>query len=143
MFPMILEFSRSLSKELQPFLSIFQANHPFSVFLYEKSKDILHGLYQRIVKPKVLEANKTVVKMMSLDLSKEENLLLPASVNVGFGAQFLIKKLPTVNQKEVHEFRKVARNVIKESIEKLSEYSPLKFKLIRAIFSFHRFLLAL
>ena len=48
---------------------------------------------QRIVKHKVLEANTTVVKVMSLGLSKEEKLLLPTSVNVGFGAQFLIKKL--------------------------------------------------
>ena len=65
MFPMILEFSRSLAMELQPFMSIFQADRPLSVFLYEELKDVLHGLYQRIVKPKVLEANTTVVMMMS------------------------------------------------------------------------------
>ena len=68
------------------------------------------GMYQRIVKPKVLEANTTVVKMMSLNLGKENNLLPPASVNVGFGAQFLVKKLPTINQKVLHELRMVARN---------------------------------
>ena len=78
----------------------------------EKLKDMLHGLNQSIVKPKVLEANTTVVKIMPLDLSKEENLLSSASVNVGFGAQSLTKKVPTVNQKEVNEFRKAARSVI-------------------------------
>ena len=51
---------------------------------------------------------------MLLDLNKEENLLLPASPNVEFGAKFLIKNLLTVNQKEVDEFRKAARSVIKE-----------------------------
>ena len=61
MFPIILEFSGSLAMELQPFLSIFQADRPLNVFLYEKLKDMSHGLYQRIVKPKVLEANTTVV----------------------------------------------------------------------------------
>ena len=136
MFPIIQELSRSLAMELQSFLSIFQADRPLSVFLCEKLKDTLYGLYQRIVKPKVLEANTTVVKMMSLDLSKGENLLSPALVNVGFGAQSLIKKLPTVNQKEVHEFRKATHNVIKESVEKLCERSPLKYKLTRAISSF-------
>ena len=97
---------------------------------------MLHGLYQIIFKPKVLEANSTVVKMMLLDLSKKDNDLLPASVNVGFGAQSLIKKLPTVNQKEVHEFRKTARNVIKQCIERLCEHSLLKYKSTRAIPSF-------
>ena len=69
---------------------------------------------------------------MSLDWSKQGNLS-PVSVNVGFGAQLLIKKLPTVNQKEGHEFRKAACNVIKECIEKLCERSPLKYRLTRAI----------
>ena len=35
MFPIILEFSRSLAMELQPFLSIFLADRPLIVFLYE------------------------------------------------------------------------------------------------------------
>ena len=60
----------------------------------------------------------------------------PASVSVEFGAQSLIKKFSIVNQKEVHEFRKAARSVIKECIEKLCERSPLKYKLTRAIPSF-------
>ena len=64
---------------------------------------MLHGLYQRIVKLYVLEAN-TTIKMMSLDLRKEKNLLSPASVNVAFVALSLIKKLPTVNLEELHEF---------------------------------------
>ena len=81
-----------------------------SVFLYGKLKIIFRGFYQRIVKPEVMEANATVVNMMSLYLAKENNLLQPASVNVGFGAQSLVKKLPTVNQKVVHEFRMAARN---------------------------------
>ena len=67
-------------------------------------------MYQRIVKPNVLEDNTTVVEMMSLNLGKENNLLPPASINVGFEAQSLVKKLPTVNQKVVHELRMVARN---------------------------------
>ena len=56
--------------ELQPFLSIFQADRPQSVFLYEKLSDIFHGLHQTIVKPKVLETNATVVMMMSLAKSE-------------------------------------------------------------------------
>ena len=63
---------------------------------------MLHGLYQRIVKLYVLEVN-TTIKMMSLDLRKEKNLS-PVSVNVAFVALSLIKKLPTVNLEEVHEF---------------------------------------
>ena len=75
--------------ELQPFRVVCL----LSVFLYEKLKDILYGLYQRTVKFKVLEANTTFAKKIPLDLSKEENLLLSVSVNVGFGAQSLIKKV--------------------------------------------------
>lgn len=78
--------------------------------------------------------------MMLLDLNKEENLLLPASPNVEFGAKFLIKNLLTVNQKEVDEFRKAARSVIKECIEKLCEHSSLKYKLTKAISSYHSLL---
>ena len=97
---------------------------------------MLYGLYQRTVKFNVLEANTTFAKKMSLDLSKEENLLLSVSVNVGFGAQSLIKKVARCKSEKVHEFRKAAHSVIKECIEKLCERSPLKYKLTRAISSF-------
>ena len=47
-----------------------------------------------------------------------------------------MKKVPTVNQKELNDFRKVALSVIKECIEELCEHLPLKHKLTRAISSF-------
>ena len=88
---------------------------PLSIFLHEKVKDLLYGLDQRIVKPPVLEASSAAVKLLSLDPSNEENIISPAFVNVGFGAQTLIEKFPSINQKEVHGFRKATCNVIKTS----------------------------
>ena len=44
------------------------------------------GCIKELVNLKVLEANTTVAKMMSLDLNNEENLLSPAFINFGFGA---------------------------------------------------------
>lgn len=77
---------------------------PHSAFLYEKVKDILYGLDQRIIKPAFAEGNSTAVKLLSLDLRNEENIILPAFVNVGFGVENLIGKFPSINQKEVHGF---------------------------------------
>ena len=112
MFLPMLEFSRSLAMELEQFLTVFQAEKPLSVFIYEKLKEVLYDLHTRIIKPGVLDENSTVVKLLSLDLSKEENLLSPAPVKIGFGAETTLKKLPTLNQMEVRKFRKAVRNVI-------------------------------
>ena len=55
---------------------------------------------------------------------------------LNFRAESLITKLPTVNQKEVHKFRKTAHNVTAVFIEKLCERSPLKYMLTRAVSCF-------
>ena len=70
---------------------------PLSVFLYEKVKDILYGLNQKIIKSAFVEGNSTAVKLLSLDLRNEENIILPAFVNVGFGAENLIEKFLSIN----------------------------------------------
>ena len=113
LFPVILEFSRSLAMDLEPFLKIFQVDRPLSVFLYEKLKEIFKDLLQRIVKPEILEAILTAAKLLSLDLNNEANLLSPVSVNVGFGAQSLIKKSPIVNWKNFMIFKKLLAFLLK------------------------------
>ena len=138
--PAVLEFNLSVMKEIEPFLELFQAERPLVVFLYEKVKIIILSLMQRFVRPEVVES--TVVRNLikwdpekkDLEMHKDESKLLGRdSVDVGFGAKSVFKKLPTVQATQVKTFKSNAKSFLKRAVSKLAERSPLKYKLTQYI----------
>ena len=96
------EFSLCITKEIEPFLKLFQCEKPMAVFLFAEVKTIITSPLEHIVKPEVLEKNFRVSKLMRLDLSMEENLLPISSINIGFRAEALLKTLETTEKTEEH-----------------------------------------
>ena len=118
----------TILNDVEPFLSLFQAELPLSVFLYEKLKCIVTLLLERVCRPEVLK--QTVRKLLCLDLGKDSNLLPEPSVKIGFGAEKALKKLKSTLQADViRNFRKSAKRMIIGMIQKIFERSPLKYPL--------------
>ena len=135
MFPAYCEFSLSVCRHIEPFLTLFQAERPFSVFLYSKLLDLVLALMGRFVKSEVIKANNTPFKLINLDFRKEENLLPIESINVGFGAKRILKTLKTAEKSQERQFRQEARSFLARLLEKILERSPLKYKLTYPISS--------
>jgi hypothetical protein len=134
-FPAYIEFSLSVARDIEPFLKIFQAERPLAVFLYSALVHLVLDLMRRFVKQEVISANSQPSQFLKLDLRKEENLLSPESVNIGFGAKRVLKTLKTTEKQEERKFRLEVRSFFATLLEKLFERSPLKYKLTRPISS--------
>ena len=132
-FPAYCEFSLSICRDIEPFLALFQAERPLAMFLYQKLRELILSLMERFVKSNVLNANGSVYKLLTLDLKSEENLILLDSINIGFGATCVLRKLSTTEKTLERSFRKGARAALIHLILKLFEKCPLKFKMTRAI----------
>ena len=116
--PAILQFALSIMKELESFLELFQAERPFSFFLYEKLKAIVLALVNRFVRPEEIEGSN-IRKIMELDFSSGSSKLLPySSVDIRFGANNVLKKLNTLQSTAVREFRMKAKTFLARLLEK-------------------------
>ena len=56
------------------------------------------SLMKRFVRSEVLIANSSPIKLLHINLDGKEVLLPASSINIGFGAKALIKKISTFNQ---------------------------------------------
>ena len=148
LFSVYLEFSNSICRDIEPFMTLFQAERPLVVFLYAKLLEILTSFLERIVKPKLLAKTKSAFKLLKLvkdglrvtqdkkDPSKntynEDNLLPLESVDVGFAAKSKLKKLGTLEKREERRFRSDVREFVIRFVEKVVERSPLQYNFVRS-----------
>ena len=136
MFKVYCEFSLSICRDIEPFLTLFQAERPLSVFLYSKLLDLVLVLLRRFVKKSVIDdCNCNPMKLMKIALREEKNLLSLDAVNVGFGARKVLKQLKTQEKTQEMKFRSEVRGFLASILEKIYERCPLKFKLTRPISS--------
>ena len=134
MFPVYCKFSLTVCRDIEPFLKLFQADRPLAVFLYSiKLMELIISLMERFVK-KVIKENG-VSSYGKIDLRKEENLLPVDSVNIGFGARKLPRKLTITEKTQERQFRLEVRSFLARLLEKIFERCPLKYKLTRSISS--------
>ena len=125
MFPVYCEFSLTVCRDIEPFLKLFQAERPLAVFLYAKLMELAISLMERFVKKVIKENGISSYKLMKIDLRKEENLLPVDSVNIGFGARKLLRKLTTTEKTQELQFRLEVRSFLACLLEKIFERCPL------------------
>ena len=97
-FPAYCEFSLSICRDIEPFLALFQAERPLAMFLYQKLQELILSLMEWLGKSDVLNGNGSVYKLLTLDLKSEENLIPLDSINIGFGAKSVLRKLSTTEK---------------------------------------------
>ena len=103
-------------------------------FMNFELKSIIKSLMELIVKPLILEKCKNPTSFKTLDLSKEENLLLNNEIELGFAMKDLLNKLKVkdiVPQHEIAEFKREACCVIRAILDKLFERSPIMSNFLR------------
>ena len=79
---------------------------------------------ERFVEADVLQENGSVSKLMKLHLKKRGE-----SINVGFGAKSVLRKLSTTEKSLEHKFRKNVRAFLICLLQQIFERCPLKYKM--------------
>jgi hypothetical protein len=151
LFTVYCEFSNVICRDIEPYMTLFQAERPLAVFMYHKLLELLTSLLERVVKPEILSKNKSAFKLLKLvkegmrkkadknnptkKLYQEDNLLPIESIAVGFAVKKTLKKLKTQDKPEERKFRYHVREFIIRLAEKIVERSPLQYNLTRSISS--------
>lgn len=127
-----LSFYRSVSVDCEPFLRKYQANDPLIPFLYDDLTDLYKNLLSRIIKKSVI--NNSIGHLTNIDTSKIDNLLETKHIVIGCEAAKLIKHL-RCSEKSILEFKLECRNIIITMLKKITERSPLKYKIVKCLSS--------
>lgn len=77
-----------------------------------------------------MKENSSVFQLLNLDIKDKNNLLPIESIDVGFGAKAVLRKLKTTEKSLEREFRKSTRSFLIRLIAKLFEKCPLKYKMV-------------
>ena len=88
-----ISFFQYVVSIIEPFLKFFQFDKPLSSFLYQELEKIMYSLLKKFIKPEVLAENKSVFKMMKLDLNA--NRVHYKNVKISIATTSLLNKLKT------------------------------------------------
>ena len=86
-----LAFMNSVSKEVEPFLQLYQTDKPMVPFIVTDLYKIIRNLMERCIKGSVIEAASSVSELMKIDL--QENKLDNNKLGIGFKAERELSKL--------------------------------------------------
>ena len=109
---------------VEPYLKVFQSDHPMILFIYSEVKSVMKSLLLLIVKPSIVEKSKTATDLKNINLSSEKNLLPIKNVEMGVGVKNELKELikeDNVSAKDVRKFCEESRSVICDIVIKLFE----------------------
>ena len=121
----ILQFALSVGELLELFLTLFQAEQPLVFFMYENLKDLILSLVTRFVRTEVIK--HTLSQIVKLNFRDDSKILPSASIDVGFAANSILKKLNTRQSTKVCQFRKNAKTFHIELMTKLAEKALIKY----------------
>ena len=96
-----LGFIVSVAKPVERFLKSFQSDKPMVPFLSKQLEELTRDIFNRFVKPEVMEGATTVLKLISVDIEQKDNQKSVHRINIGFFAEDEVEKL--VSSKKVRE----------------------------------------
>ena len=91
LMPVRISFFHCVTSFIEPFLKFFQSGKPSSSFFYQELEKIIYSHMEKFIKPESLAVNKSVFKMMKLDLNA--NRLHYKNVKIGIATTSLLSKL--------------------------------------------------
>ena len=118
-----INFVLSVSKEVTPFLTLYQTDKPMVPFLAKDLFQLLKSLLCRFLKPIVMKFVMSVDKLLDVNIGLDANQLDHTKVYVGFSAERITKQLSL-------EFRVACKACLVSIVKKLLEKSPLKYSLV-------------
>ncbi|ROL08906.1 hypothetical protein DPX16_5242 [Anabarilius grahami] len=125
----------AITRTFSPFLTFFQTDAPVIPFLAKDLTELMKGLLRRFVKKEVLK-DISPLQLVRLDVSDKQSWVNLKEVNVGLGAESLLKELQKqkkIGELTVLEFRNDCVKVMCTIIQKVQDKSPLKYPVVRQV----------
>lgn len=91
--PAKLQFFVTQANMLQPYLQKHQTDDPMAVFMAQDLAYIVRSAMSKFVKKDVINTASSSAKLVNIELEKEDNLLPPKDVDVGFAVKAITEKL--------------------------------------------------
>ena len=85
--PAILQFSKFVIDDIEPFLQFFLPEDLLAVFLHHRLKTLILNIMTCFIRPEVLETKSSVKKLMRIYPSNHKNILSCDGINVAFVAR--------------------------------------------------------
>jgi len=131
-----LAFYISVTKEVTPFLKLYQTDKPMVTFLAQDLFELLKSLMQRFVKPDVMKKATTCSKLLDIKVKDSKSLLAPAKVHIGFTTENIIKELVSkkkISERQDLQFRMECRDCLSTTVSRLFEKSPLNHGIVKSL----------
>jgi len=129
-----LSFYRSVGKDIQSFLTLYQTDKPMMSFLSSDLYDLLKRLMTRVMKFEVMLTLTNAVKLCNINANDVNNHQHYRKVDVGFSAEKMLKKLQQdkrISESQEMEFRQEAKSFIVAVVGNLLNKYPLQYTLVR------------
>ncbi len=131
-----LQFALSVTKQVVPFLQFYQTDKPVLAFMAEDLYVLLKNIMIRFIKAEVMNAAKTIDKLLKVKVSDNESLSPHDKIDVGFVADKNVKEMlhkKIISDKKLLEFRMECRACLQTIVQKLLDKSPIQYVLVRKL----------
>ena len=130
------QFFVTQANMLQPYLQKHQMDDPMAAFMAQDLAYIVRSAMSKFVKKDVIDTASSSAKLVNIELEKEDNLLPPKDVDVGFAVKAITEKLQKdrkVSQLQIRSFFSECQTFLKAATAKILERCPLKYQLVRSL----------
>ena len=119
---------------LEPYLRLYQTDKPMLPYMSDDLTKLVTNALSLIVKENVFSPCKTGLDLKKIDLDSVENLLKTKDINVGFAAAEVLHELmkkDIVTNQEIKDFKKEVYKLVKATLKKIFERSPIGSVVVR------------
>ncbi|KAL3063671.1 hypothetical protein OYC64_000077 [Pagothenia borchgrevinki] len=124
-----LQYYMALARTFNPFLKKYQTDEPVMPFLGKDLAELTKSLLRRFIKRELLQ-DITTLQLTRLDVADKNNWLHPQDIDIGLGAESILKSTKGV-ELTVLEFRRDCMQGLSNIVRKVQEKSPLKYPTVR------------
>ena len=124
-----LQFFKTISDEVKPFLTTYQTDFPMMPFLANDWKKVLMSLLRRFISGDVL-SKLSDSQLCAVDVLDEKILLQLKDIDVGFAVRhFLLSNNISISKRIA--LRIECRKFLQSMVARLMEKSPLRYSVVR------------
>lgn len=124
-----LQFLASVARQMEDFLTTFQANRPMVPFMYSEVFTLMKDIGKRFIKDDVMADNNSPNALLKLDVNITDVTKPVVEVDIGFGAKKACGN--GTKDADIIRFRRDCKKFLCVLFDKLKEKSPLRYKIVK------------
>jgi hypothetical protein len=128
LLPAKLAFLQSVAMQLEPFLTLFQADKPLLPFLYSEYYHLINSIAHRFVRKAAMDKINNARHISELNVDDINNLKKVREVDIGFAA---VNSCKSMKEGAVLTFRRECRQFFILLFKKLNQKSPLNNAMVK------------